>query len=112
MYYLQADVQVQFDGCNKAKYNITTDAIEAIFKTYPSGENYNYSTGTCNNHYLFLSVKAKHMELVPEKMPEEEFWLQFFQSQLFHRDSLPGTNSKKNLFTDALVKEQKCEQHC
>ena len=37
-YKMQADVQVQFDGCNKAKYNITTDAIEAIFKTYPSGE--------------------------------------------------------------------------
>jgi hypothetical protein len=52
------------------------------------------------------------MELVPEKMPEEEFWLQFFQSQLFHRDSLPGANSKKNFFTDALVKEQKCEQNC
>ena len=38
--FVQADVQVQFDGCNKAKYNITMDAIEAIFKTYPSGKRF------------------------------------------------------------------------
>ena len=46
---LQADVQVQFDGCNKAKYNITMDAIEAIFKTYPSGKR--FTGAAVESHY-------------------------------------------------------------
>lgn len=55
-------------------------------------------------------MKAKHAELVPEKVSEEEFWLQFFQSQLFHYDTLPRNNSKKSFFTDVLMKEQKCKK--
>ena len=64
----------------------------------------------CSKCIIVLSVvKAKHAELVPAKMSEGEFWLQFFQSQLFHNDSIPASNSKKNLFTNVLAKEQKCK---
>jgi len=34
----QADVQAVSDGCNAVKYNLTTDVIQAIFRTYPSGK--------------------------------------------------------------------------
>ena len=34
----QADVQAVYDGCNAVKYNLSTDVIHAIFKTYPTGE--------------------------------------------------------------------------
>jgi len=86
----QADVQAVSDGCNAVKYNLTTDVIQAIFRTYPS-------------------VRAKHAELVPEKMPEKEFWGKFFQSQLFHRETGSGP---KSLFSDVLVKEHKGERSC
>ena len=62
-----------------------------------------------NNINPLSPVKAKHVELVPAKMSEEEFWLQFFQSQLFHRDSLPGKTSKKNFLSDILTTEQRCK---
>ena len=57
--------------------------IEAIFRTYPS-------------------VKLKHSQLVPDKMKEEEFWVQFFQSQRFHRDS-----GAKSLLSSCLAEEEK-----
>lgn len=76
---LQADIKPQTDGCNGLKYNLTPDVIESIFKTYPA-------------------VKNKHLEYVPHKLSEYEFWTKFFQSHYFHRDRInAGT---KDLFTE------------
>ena len=36
-FVIQADVKPQADGCNGLKYNLTSDIIESIFKTYPAG---------------------------------------------------------------------------
>ena len=33
---LQADVRAEMDSVNTVKFNLTADAIEAIFRTYPS----------------------------------------------------------------------------
>ena len=80
-----ADVQAVSDGCNAVKYNLTTDVIQVIFRTYPS-------------------VKERHAELVPATLSEGDFWVQFFQSQLFHRDS---TSSSEDLFMESLSREHK-----
>ncbi|XP_037716883.1 general transcription factor IIH subunit 1 [Drosophila subpulchrella] len=74
-----ADIKPQTDGCNGLKYNLTSDVIHCIFKTYPA-------------------VKRKHFENVPSKMPESEFWTKFFQSHYFHRDRL--TAGTKDIFTE------------
>ncbi|KAH8401137.1 hypothetical protein KR009_003183 [Drosophila setifemur] len=74
-----ADIKPQTDGCNGLKYNLTSDVIHCIFKTYPA-------------------VKRKHIENVPAKMPESEFWTKFFQSHYFHRDRL--TAGTKDIFTE------------
>ncbi|KAH8410949.1 hypothetical protein KR222_000826 [Zaprionus bogoriensis] len=74
-----ADIKPQTDGCNGLKYNLTSDVIHCIFKTYPA-------------------VKRKHMENVPAKMSEAEFWTKFFQSHYFHRDRL--TAGTKDIFTE------------
>ena len=66
------------------KLSVTLEVIEAIFRTYPS-------------------VKAKHAELVPDKMKEEEFWVQFFQSQRFHRNI---ETKSKNLLSSCLAEEE------
>lgn len=36
--FLQADIKPETDGCNGLKYNLTTDIIESIFRTYPMGK--------------------------------------------------------------------------
>jgi transcription initiation factor TFIIH subunit 1 len=71
------------DGCNSMKLSVTHEVIEAIFRTYPS-------------------VKVRHRQLVPDKMKEEDFWIQFFQSQRFHRDLGP-----KNLLSSCLAEEER-----
>ena len=71
------------DGCNSMKLSVTHEVIEAIFRTYPS-------------------VKARHRQMVPDRMKEEDFWIQFFQSQRFHRDLGP-----KNLLSSCLAEEEK-----
>ena len=78
-----ADIKSQADGCNGIKYNITTDIIEAIFRTYPA-------------------VKRKHFENVPHKISDSEFWTRFFQSHYFHRDRVFSScnSSKSDLFAD------------
>lgn len=74
-----ADIKPQTDGCNGLRYNLTSDIIECIFKTYPA-------------------VKRKHSEHVPAKLSESEFWTKFFQSHYFHRDRIvAGT---KDIFTE------------
>ncbi|XP_058459041.1 general transcription factor IIH subunit 1 [Malaya genurostris] len=74
-----ADIKPQTDGCNGLRYNLTSDIIECIFKTYPA-------------------VKRKHTEHVPAKLTESEFWTKFFQSHYFHRDRIAA--GTKDIFTE------------
>lgn len=67
------------DGCNVFKYNLTTEVIESVFKAYPA-------------------VKKKHMECVPNKLSESEFWTKFFQSHYFHRDRI--ITGMKDIFAE------------
>jgi len=73
------DIKPKADGANGLKYNLTHDIMQSIFKTYPA-------------------VKRKHLENVPNKMSEHEFWTKFFQSHYFHRDRLHG--QVKDIFTE------------
>lgn len=73
------DVQPQTDGSEGLKYNLTADIIDSVFRTYPA-------------------VKRKHLENVPERMTESEFWTRFFQSHYFHRDRLH--TATRDLFSD------------
>lgn len=70
---------------NGIRYNLSTDVIESIFKTYPA-------------------VRKKHLECVPSQMTEQEFWTKFFQSHYFHRDRLPLL---KDLFSDCAKMDDK-----
>lgn len=70
---------------NGIRYNLSTDVIESIFKTYPA-------------------VRRKHLECVPSQMSEQDFWTKFFQSHYFHRDRLPVL---KDLFSDCAKTDDK-----
>ncbi|KAJ8910293.1 hypothetical protein NQ315_014968 [Exocentrus adspersus] len=74
-----ADIKPQTDGCNGLKYNLTSDIIECIFKTYPA-------------------VKKKYTDNVPSKLTEAQFWTKFFQSHYFHRDRKYAET--KDIFTE------------
>ncbi|EEC13840.1 general transcription factor IIE (TFIIE) subunit, putative [Ixodes scapularis] len=74
------DVQPQTDGSEGLKYNLTADIIDSVFRTYPAG------------------TWRKHLENVPERMTEAEFWTRFFQSHYFHRDRLH--TATRDLFSD------------
>jgi len=82
-----AEIKPQADGANGLKYNLTPDIIESIFKTYPA-------------------VKRKHLENVPNKLSEQEFWTKFFQSHYFHRDRVHAQGTK-DLFTECARDDDK-----
>ena len=38
IFILQSEVKPESSGCNELRYNLDTDTIAAIFKTYPAGK--------------------------------------------------------------------------
>ncbi len=74
-----AEIKPVADGCNGLKYNLSSDMIECIFKTYPM-------------------VKKKYLENVPITMSETDFWIKFFQSHYFHKDRI--VSGFKDIFSD------------
>lgn len=81
----KSGIKPETDGMNGIRYNLSTDVMESIFKTYPA-------------------VRRKHLECVPSQMTEQEFWTKFFQSHYFHRDRLPLA---KEMFSDCAKTDDK-----
>ncbi|CAG0918900.1 unnamed protein product [Notodromas monacha] len=81
-----AEVKPETDGNNGIQYKLTTDIIDSIFRTYPA-------------------VKKKHMECVPDKVSESEFWTKFFQSHYFHRDRVGYSSS--DVFADCTRRDDR-----
>uniref|UniRef100_A0A673WP29 General transcription factor IIH subunit 1 n=1 Tax=Salmo trutta TaxID=8032 RepID=A0A673WP29_SALTR len=81
-----ADIRPQTDGCNGLRYNLTSDIIESIFRTYPA-------------------VKQKYGENVPHNLTEKEFWTRFFQSHYFHRDRI--NTSLQDIFSECAKQDEK-----
>lgn len=60
-FFFQADVRPQTDGCNGLRYNLTSDIIESIFRTYPAGKN-------CALHYKYIHLRFVYYHFTPGRL--------------------------------------------
>ena len=49
---------------------------------------------------------------ISQQMSEADFWVQFFQSQKFHRDRNKSSNKSSTVFEDCLQQDLVCEFSC
>lgn len=74
---LLSDVRPSSDALNAVHYRLTADAIRQIFEECPT-------------------VFHLYQQHVPERMSENEFWVQYFRSKFFHRDRVGRTTGLEN----------------